>query len=158
LRRNHTSQNQSPWLHAAKRAEKSSKKTIPETDAIFNQLEKMHKEAEEDETILRVSLDAKATVLIGLFSRRGKTRVIVRAADHDFKPVLSLEKSCRPLSRKVVPLLTSGRNLLSLSEITDFWQGEQLWQDEGKLPTLPSESKSASGGKQVKRIRRLLWR
>lgn len=46
----------------------------------------MHKEAEEDETILRVSLDAKATVLIGLFSRRGKTRVIVRAADHDFKP------------------------------------------------------------------------
>jgi hypothetical protein len=46
----------------------------------------MHKEAAEDETILRVSLDAKATVLIGLFSRRGKTRVIVRAADHDFKP------------------------------------------------------------------------
>jgi hypothetical protein len=46
----------------------------------------VHKEAEEDETILRVSLDAKATVLIGLFSRRGKTRVIVRAADHDFKP------------------------------------------------------------------------
>jgi hypothetical protein len=46
----------------------------------------MHQEAEEDETILRVSLDAKATVWIGLFSRRGKTRVIVRAADHDFKP------------------------------------------------------------------------
>jgi hypothetical protein len=46
----------------------------------------MHKEAAEDETILRVSLDAKATVLMGLFSRRGKTRVIVRAADHDFKP------------------------------------------------------------------------
>ena len=45
----------------------------------------MHTEAEEDETMLRVSLDAKATVLMGLFSRRGKTRVIVRAADHDFK-------------------------------------------------------------------------
>ena len=46
----------------------------------------MHKEAEQDETTLRISLDAKATVLIGPFSRRGKTRVIVRAADHDFKP------------------------------------------------------------------------
>ena len=46
----------------------------------------MHKEAGKDETILRVSMDAKATVLIGLFSRRGKTRVLVRAADHDFKP------------------------------------------------------------------------
>jgi hypothetical protein len=31
-------------------------------------------------------MDAKAMVLIGPFSRKGKTRVIVRAADHDFKP------------------------------------------------------------------------
>jgi hypothetical protein len=46
----------------------------------------MHKEAEEDETILRVSMDAKATVLMGPFSRGGKTRVIIRAADHDFEP------------------------------------------------------------------------
>jgi transposase len=33
---------------------------------------------------LRLSLDAKATVLIGPFSRRGKSRVVVKAADHDF--------------------------------------------------------------------------
>lgn len=31
-------------------------------------------------------MDAKATVLIGPFSRRGKTRVVVKALDHDFKP------------------------------------------------------------------------
>ena len=35
---------------------------------------------------LRVSLDAKATVKIGPFSRRGKSRVPVAAADHDFQP------------------------------------------------------------------------
>jgi hypothetical protein len=35
---------------------------------------------------LRVSLDAKATVTIGPFSRRGKSRVPVAAADHDFQP------------------------------------------------------------------------
>jgi len=46
----------------------------------------MHKDAEKDETILRISMDAKATVLIGPFSRKGKTRVIVKAMDHDFKP------------------------------------------------------------------------
>jgi len=62
------------------------KKKIPETDAIFEQLDKLHKEAEQDETILRVSMDTKAVVLIGPFSRKGKTRVIIRAADHDFKP------------------------------------------------------------------------
>ncbi len=36
--------------------------------------------------VLRLSMDAKATVKIGPFSRRGKSRVAVQAADHDFKP------------------------------------------------------------------------
>lgn len=33
-----------------------------------------------------MSLDAKATVKVGEFSRGGKSRVIVKALDHDFKP------------------------------------------------------------------------
>lgn len=36
--------------------------------------------------VLRVSLDAKATVKIGPFSRRGRSRVPTAAADHDFQP------------------------------------------------------------------------
>jgi len=40
-------------------------------------------DAAEDE--LRVSIDAKATVKIGPFSRRGVSRVAVKAADHDFE-------------------------------------------------------------------------
>ncbi len=35
---------------------------------------------------LRVSMDAKATVKIGPFSRRGRSRVPLAAADHDFQP------------------------------------------------------------------------
>ncbi len=35
---------------------------------------------------LRVSLDAKAAIKLGPFSRRGKSRVPVAAADHDFQP------------------------------------------------------------------------
>ena len=35
---------------------------------------------------LRVSLDAKAAVKIGPFSRKGKSRVPVAASDHDFQP------------------------------------------------------------------------
>jgi len=61
-------------------------KKIPETDDIFEQLHKLHQEANEDETILRLSMDAKATVLIGLLSRGGKTRIEIRALDHDTKP------------------------------------------------------------------------
>jgi transposase len=59
---------------------------IPETDDIFEQLHKLHAEADKDGTILRISMDAKATVLIGLLSRGGKTRVVVRALDHDMEP------------------------------------------------------------------------
>lgn len=35
---------------------------------------------------MRLSLDAKATVAIGPFSRRGKSRIAVQAVDHDFQP------------------------------------------------------------------------
>ncbi len=56
------------------------------TDAIFEELAQVNAEAEADERILRLSLDAKATVLIGDYARGGRSRLIVKAADHDFQP------------------------------------------------------------------------
>ncbi len=46
----------------------------------------MNAEADAAPDLLRVSLDAKATVKIGPFARGGKERVPVMAADHDFRP------------------------------------------------------------------------
>jgi hypothetical protein len=43
-------------------------------------------EARQDVHILRVSMDAKATISVGWFSRHGRSRVIVKALDHDFEP------------------------------------------------------------------------
>jgi hypothetical protein len=40
--------------------------------------------------VLRISIDSQATVAIGPFSRRGRSRVRVQAADHDFKPDATL--------------------------------------------------------------------
>lgn len=60
------------------------KKKIPETDGIFEQLALVNSESAQDPTILRLSLDAKATVKIGQFSRGGKNRVKTEAWDHDF--------------------------------------------------------------------------
>jgi hypothetical protein len=36
--------------------------------------------------VLRISIDAKATVKVGPFARGGKSRVPTRAVDHDFQP------------------------------------------------------------------------
>lgn len=65
-------------------------KKIPETDAIFEQLAQVNAQADADETVLRLSLDAKATVWIGDYSRGGRSRVTVQAVDHDFQPETKL--------------------------------------------------------------------
>jgi len=60
-------------------------KKLPQTDAIFAELTQLHETIRTDAHYLRLSLDAKATVRLGPFSRRGHTRVVVRAVDHDFQ-------------------------------------------------------------------------
>jgi hypothetical protein len=42
-----------------------------------------NEEADEASDVLRVSMDAKATVKVGPFARGGKSRVPTKAADHD---------------------------------------------------------------------------
>jgi transposase len=61
-------------------------KKVPKTEAIFEQLKKVNAEADRADDTLRISIDAKATVDIGPFSRRGRSRTGTKAADHDFKP------------------------------------------------------------------------
>jgi Rhodopirellula transposase DDE domain len=61
---------------------------VPETDAIFEHLRQVHAQAAHDADTLRISLDTKAKVKIGPFSRGGVARgqQAVRAADHDMHP------------------------------------------------------------------------
>ena len=46
--------------------------------------------ADAEPDMLRISMDAKATVKIGPYSRGGKSRAVVKASDHDFRPDGSL--------------------------------------------------------------------
>ena len=61
-------------------------KKIPETDAIFERLKQVNAETDAAETALRMSVDAKGTVLLALLSRGGFNRLEVKALDHDFRP------------------------------------------------------------------------
>ena len=65
-------------------------KRVPQTDAIFERLSEVNPQADETPDTLRLSLDAKATVIVGPFSRKGRSRTGTKAADHDFKPVATL--------------------------------------------------------------------
>src|SRR5262245_34249276 len=46
----------------------------------------MNAAADAAPDVLRVSMDAKATVKVGPFARGGKSRVPTQACDHDFQP------------------------------------------------------------------------
>jgi len=60
------------------------KKKIPETDSIFNNLNKIHTVVKDDPDTVRLSIDTKDRVKIGEFSRGGESRVETQAHDHDF--------------------------------------------------------------------------
>jgi transposase len=47
---------------------------------------RVNQAADAADDVLRISMDAKATVKVGPFTRGGKRRVQVDAADHDFQP------------------------------------------------------------------------
>jgi hypothetical protein len=65
-------------------------KKIPETDAIFEEVHQVNQAADQAEGILRISLDTKAAVSIGPFSRGGYSRQGENACDHDFQPKTTL--------------------------------------------------------------------
>jgi hypothetical protein len=62
-------------------------KKVPQTHAIFANLSQVHALAKMDSSVLRMSLDAKATVILGPFARGGYNRTGIQAVDHDFKPL-----------------------------------------------------------------------
>ena len=64
-------------------------KKIPEVDEIFENVWKVNKESDENPKSLRISINAKAKLNIGEFSRGGKSRDIKakKAEDHDMNPI-----------------------------------------------------------------------
>jgi len=58
-------------------------KRIKKTDAIFEQVHKANNAADNNPKEIRISIDAKARMNIGNFSRGGRNRVLTKAEDHD---------------------------------------------------------------------------
>ena len=79
---------ESHGLFAEARSKDAAGKKIPETDAIFDNVQASRKRALNEPNTLRISLDTKAKVKVCEFSRGGSARTIepVRALDHDIRP------------------------------------------------------------------------
>ena len=102
-------------------------KRVKQTDAIFEQLKVVNPQADRADDTLRISIDAKATVNIGPFSRRGRSRTRTKAADHDFKPQATLTPFGIFLPRYDDLWLYMARSKITSDFIAD--RLEQWWQE-----------------------------
>lgn len=59
------------------------KKKIKETDDIFKQVHIINEKTDSNQKEIRISIDAKARMNIGDFSRGGRNRILTKAEDHE---------------------------------------------------------------------------
>ena len=117
-------------LHAlAIRPQKVAKckplKKIPETDAIFEQVHATNRQSDADPGMVRISLDTKAAVKVGEFSRGGYSRTPGKALDHDY----AAQATLKPFG-VLVPATAESYLWFSTSNVTaDFMADrlEELW-------------------------------
>ncbi|MFO0844049.1 MAG: hypothetical protein U0797_16885 [Gemmataceae bacterium] len=104
-----------------------AQKKLPQTDAIFERLRQENGAADASEDTLRLSVDAKASVKIGLFSRGGRAWAKVEALDHDFKADATLTPLGILLPRQGELFLYFAESALTSDFIVDvvemWWQG-----------------------------------
>jgi hypothetical protein len=79
---------ESPRLSASEGGQKSGPKKTKWTDAIFENVKFVNAQADADPETIRISVDTKATIHVGPYSRGGRSRGLqaVQAADHDMRP------------------------------------------------------------------------
>jgi len=67
-------------------------KRVRETDAIFENVERENQASDARPDSLRISIDTKAKLKVGMFSRGGQARgaKAIKALDHDIKPIAQL--------------------------------------------------------------------
>ena len=68
-----------------------TEKKIAQTDAIFSYVHSVNEIADQTDGVIRISIDTKATVKVGDYSRGGYSRQGIKAADHDFNPKIVLK-------------------------------------------------------------------
>lgn len=121
-------------FHPRKVVKSKPLRKIKETDAIFNQVHHVNRQADADPGTVRISIDTKAVVAIGDLSRGGKSRQSEHTLDHDFGPEQKLTPFglFRPDTSQTWLYFTSG------SVTADFMVDrlQELWPDLKKTVIL----------------------
>src|SRR4051812_16903849 len=101
-------------------------KKVKETEAIFDNVRRENQAADDDPDVVRISMDAKAKVAVGDYSREGESRAAepVQAWDHDPEPERKLvPQGILDLTSGVLSLFIGPSNATSdfLADCLDQW-------------------------------------
>jgi len=134
-------------------------KKVPETDAIFEKLHEIHNETEDDDTVLRLSLDAKASVKIGHYSRNGKSRNGRKALDHDFKGETITPFGILDVKRKDLMLYftkTKSTSDFIVDILEDYWLSNIYAFSKVKTLIINSDNGPESNSHRTQFIKRIV--
>ncbi|SPF52480.1 conserved hypothetical protein [Candidatus Desulfosporosinus infrequens] len=105
-------------------------KKIEQTDAIFENLKIVHDDSKSKSNVLRISIDTKDRVKIGEFSRGGRSRITVKAGDHDFGGEYVTPFGILDITHNQVELIIT-RSKVTADFMVDYI--ETYWQKNGHL-------------------------
>jgi len=134
------------------------KKKILETDLIFYNLQRIHNIADEDENIVRLSIDTKDRVKIGEFSRGGKNRIEVKALDHDFGGIYVVPFGIYNVKEKTAEISICETKVTAdfiVDRIEEYWVSNG-YSNTGKTLLLNSDNGPESNGRRTQFLKRIV--
>lgn len=134
-------------------------KKILETDRIFSEVHRLNDQADVEDGVLRISLDTKATVKIGNYSRGGYSRQVQAACDHDFAP----DETLTPFGI-LLPRYGKSHLWFSPSKVTADFMADRLdemiprWKKQYDMHTLTinSDNGPECSGRRTQWLKRLV--
>lgn len=127
-------------------------KKLEETDDIFDNVHKKKEEAMNDNHTALISLDTKDKVLIGPFSRKGKNRIQIEAADHELTNNCLIPFGILDLKTDIPYFFnfTNKPTSLDLVDcIEEFWKENYLNTNVNKLAILLDNGPDNSGVRTI---------
>ncbi|MEM7581722.1 MAG: hypothetical protein AAF316_18175 [Cyanobacteria bacterium P01_A01_bin.80] len=133
---------------------------MPETEAIFDQLAIVNSAADEETDVLRLSLDAKARVKIGLFDRGGKNRKPVKTNDHDYdsKTTLTPYGIFIPELDELFLYFTESKitSDFIVDVLEDFWQSQSYRFSQIKTLVINQDNGPENNSRRTQFMKRIV--
>jgi hypothetical protein len=132
-------------------------KKVEQTELIFENLNRVHEKAANDDNTVRLSADTKDKVKKGRFSRGGKSRVEVKAYDHDFGDEYIIPYGIMDVKEQTTQVYLSETKVTAdfmVDRLIDYWVSHG-YAGSGKKLLLNQDNGSENSSRRTQFIKRL---